>query len=159
MSEIEENEILEAAAQAGTVRVPTESERDAFSLRHRLNRQRSRARKAQVEIYGAGSGSPWDDLVLTIDGTTVVIRKRAKLRVIIEPGPVADPLSGVARAPTVVERLAEPFSVTPANSAESDADEPIGLCEWCGGPSIGPYCCDEHEQLASKAKPVVTVPT
>lgn len=131
-----EESLLDQALVVDQITIPCESRAEATALRHRLNRQRARQRKA---LLVNGMSNPTDGLVLTIEGADLIIKQRPRLRAIIigGPGPVVADL-GIAAVPL----------------------ESTFLCEWCGGPANGPFCCPEHEEeamkrAASRAGPVV----
>lgn len=139
--ELSESDLLDRALAVGEIRVPG-TEKDSISLRHRLNRQRSRSRKVVEAAYGPGYPSPYDVLTLVLDGGDLIIRHRPKIRVVTTE-------RSVAVAETVGGVLTEP----PLARTSSG----LMLCEWCGEPSDGPFCCEEHEGLAeAKTKAVIS---
>ncbi len=144
MTEISETDILDQALAAASVRVPAGSASAAVALRHRLNRQRLASRKAVQGVLGPQAASPYDVLILSIDGEALVIRHKPVFTVEIE---------GEVPRPSVVSSgvvPSEPGSRVLVTSELDFAPVAKGLCEWCGQPAEGPYCSEEHRKLAER---------
>lgn len=71
-------EVLDQAlASAKGIRIKTGSASEAMALRHRLNRLRKKDREVRKEL--GMSWSDWDELMLVLDGATVVVKKPEKM--------------------------------------------------------------------------------